>query len=83
MKDKPIGVIKWRLQPKGNKDDSEDGQQKLPYLFNIPPTKHSWPSYLEVEDYELKERVTVKVMGRYSTPYNDLICGNDPVGRFI
>jgi len=33
-------VPKQELETKGDKDGSEDGQQKFPYLFNIPPTSH-------------------------------------------
>jgi len=44
-------VPKQELETKGNKDDSEDGQQNLPYPFNIAPTSLRSEMTLRINDY--------------------------------
>jgi hypothetical protein len=48
-------VPKQELDTKGNKDDSEDGQQNPPCPLNIAATKSEDYDISEVDDFGLKE----------------------------
>jgi hypothetical protein len=57
-------VQKEEPETKGNKDDSEDGQQNPPCSLNIVPTNVYLSTCWEVSDYWQKEWVTSSAQPR-------------------
>jgi hypothetical protein len=80
----PIGLFKMRNDGLGNLSvspcsksrngrrviwDHRRGEHKSPpYPLNVSPTSHCRGPYSRIEDYELKERITVKISGAGRRP---------------
>ena len=87
MKDKSIGLIKWRKAGLGNLFVSpclkrrirKKGQQglsgrptpKLTLSMKIAPTSHYWGPYSRIEDYGLKVSITCEITGRQIAKFFD------------